>query len=322
MNELYPIGDVARRTGLSVSAIRYYADAGIIAPSGHTGAGYRLYDVRAIASLELVRTLRDLGAGLDDIRRLLDGETSLHDLASAHLALVEARMRAFQARRAVLRTIVRQHSATEQVNLMHKLVSMSDDDRARLIEDFWTEVTDGLDLTDLVGELVRMRPRLPDDPTAEQLEAWIVLADTVRDAEFRAAVRDYFHDSFAVPDRDTAETWPEAEADRLTEILIEARAAARAGVPVDAPVARDLANRFLAVLAHLPGDPSADGEPDLDAVRLQVIASDPEPHAARGAALFDRYHALVATINGTPQPPAPGTGTPGSVWLHRAVAAL
>ncbi|WP_345390901.1 MerR family transcriptional regulator [Nonomuraea salmonea] len=32
MDELYSIGDAARRTGLSVSAIRFYADAGIVAP--------------------------------------------------------------------------------------------------------------------------------------------------------------------------------------------------------------------------------------------------------------------------------------------------
>jgi len=41
-NEPYPIGDVARRTGLSVSAIRFYSDAGVITPTAHTCAGYRL----------------------------------------------------------------------------------------------------------------------------------------------------------------------------------------------------------------------------------------------------------------------------------------
>jgi DNA-binding transcriptional MerR regulator len=105
-NELYPIGDVARRTGLSVSAIRFYADAEVIAPTDVTDAGYRLYDVQAIARLELVRTLRELGAGLEDIRRLLADETTLRDLATAHLALVERQTRRLQARRAVLRTIV------------------------------------------------------------------------------------------------------------------------------------------------------------------------------------------------------------------------
>ncbi len=80
--ELYSIGDVARRTGLSVSAIRFYADEGVVTPTGLTEGGFRRYDVHAVARLELVRTLRDLGAGLDDIRRVLTAETSLHDLAS------------------------------------------------------------------------------------------------------------------------------------------------------------------------------------------------------------------------------------------------
>ncbi|MFE2415873.1 MerR family transcriptional regulator [Streptomyces hokutonensis] len=88
----------------------------------------RQYDVHAIARLELVRTLRDPGAGLDDIRRVLGAETTLHDLAVTHLRLVEDQLRQFRARSAVLRTIVRQHTTTERVSLMHKLVSMSDDE--------------------------------------------------------------------------------------------------------------------------------------------------------------------------------------------------
>ncbi|RAO63953.1 HTH-type transcriptional regulator CueR [Micromonospora saelicesensis] len=75
-NELYAIGDVARRTGLSVSAVRYYADAGVVTPAASTPAGHRLYDVSAIARLELVRTLRELDAGLDEIRRVLAGEAT------------------------------------------------------------------------------------------------------------------------------------------------------------------------------------------------------------------------------------------------------
>jgi DNA-binding transcriptional MerR regulator len=89
--------------------------------------------VHAIARLELVRTLRDLGAGLDEIRQVLAAKTTLRELATTHLRLVEDQLRQFRARRAVLRTIVRQHTTTEQVSLTHKLVSMSDDDRDQLI---------------------------------------------------------------------------------------------------------------------------------------------------------------------------------------------
>lgn len=97
---------MARRTGLS--AVRFYADAGVVESTNHSDAGYRRYDVHAIARLELVRTLRELGAGLDDIRRLLADETPLRDLATTHLALVERQLRQLRARRAVLRTIVNQ----------------------------------------------------------------------------------------------------------------------------------------------------------------------------------------------------------------------
>lgn len=43
--ELCSIEDVARRTGLSVSAIRFYADEGVVTPTGLTEGGFRRYDV-------------------------------------------------------------------------------------------------------------------------------------------------------------------------------------------------------------------------------------------------------------------------------------
>lgn len=142
-DELYAIGDVARRTGLSVSAVRYYADAGIVTPAASTPAGHRLYDVSAIARLELVRTLRELDAGLDEIRRVLAGEATLRELAATHLALLERQEARLRNRRAVLSAILRQDSTAEQVTLMHKLVGMSDEERDRLIDEFWTEVSAG-----------------------------------------------------------------------------------------------------------------------------------------------------------------------------------
>lgn len=150
--ELYPIGDVARRTGLSVSAVRYYGDTGIVPATRVTAAGHRLYDVAAIARLELVRTLRELDTGLDGIRQLLDGETDLHGLLAAHLEIVERQGRALRARRAVLRTLLKQHGTAAQAALLHRLASLSDEERERIVDAFWTEVVTDLDLT-------------PDSPT-------------------------------------------------------------------------------------------------------------------------------------------------------------
>ncbi|WP_229852782.1 MerR family transcriptional regulator [Streptomyces albospinus] len=308
-NELYPIGDVARRTGLSVSAIRFYADAGIVMPTGHTGAGYRLYDVQAIARLELVRTLRELDAGLDDIRQLLVGETTLHDLATAHLALVERQALRLQARRAVLRTIVKQHSATDQVSLMHKLVSMSDDDRDRLIDEFWNEISDGLDVHPaFVDRLRSMRPNLPVQPTTEQLEAWIELADLVQDDDFRHSVRAYLHDTYSTAQGRLITTPPVPDSiEKGATIMREAQVAYQAGLPADSPQAQGIAHRYAAWLAELSGKHDTTGFRRQLAANL-LVAKDLhrqalQQRAAHTVSRFTdthgRYLSLVATINGT-----------------------
>jgi DNA-binding transcriptional MerR regulator len=307
MNELYPIGDVARRTGLSVSAIRFYADEGVVAPTSLTEGGFRQYDVHAIARLELVRTLRDLGAGLDDIRRVLAEESTLQDLAVRHLRLVEDQLRQFRARRAVLRTIVRQHTTTEQVSLMHKLVSMSDDDRDELISRFWDFVTDGLDVH--AGYLERLhnrRPHLPEEPSTEQLEAWIELAEIVQDDGFRTELRAHFHRAFGTEQGKLMAT-PEmlARAERQRVLYLEAQAAQQAGVPADSAQARDIAERMVADSAGFVA--AMTGDHDIAKARRTMAGFDRTRSAQMrakltGTNLMVRYSTLVATINGTPKP--------------------
>lgn len=307
MSELYPIGDVARRTGLSVSAIRFYADEGVVAPTNLTEGGFRQYDVHAIARLELVRTLRDLGAGLDDIRRVLAEESTLQDLAVRHLRLVEDQLRQFRARRAVLRTIVRQNTTTEQVSLMHKLVSMSDDDRDELISRFWDFVTDGLDVH--AGYLERLhnrRPHLPEEPSTEQLEAWIELAEIVQDDGFRTELRAHFHRAFGTEQGKLMAT-PEmlARAERQRVLYLEAQAAQQAGVPADSAQARDIAERMVADSAGFVA--AMTGDHDIAKTRRTMAGFD-RARSARmrakltGTNLMVRYSTLVATINGTPKP--------------------
>ncbi|MEU6106609.1 MerR family transcriptional regulator, partial [Streptomyces flaveolus] len=81
---LFTIGDLARRTGLTVKTIRFYSDSGIVPPTDRSPAGYRLYDIGALTRLDLVRTLRDLGLDLALIRQVLDREVSVPEVAAAH----------------------------------------------------------------------------------------------------------------------------------------------------------------------------------------------------------------------------------------------
>lgn len=99
---LYSIGELARRTGLTVKTIRFYSDRGIVPPMGRTPAGYRRYGPDAVARLALVRTLRELGVGLDAIRRVVDQQLTLGEVAAEHAAALDVQVGVLRLRRAVL----------------------------------------------------------------------------------------------------------------------------------------------------------------------------------------------------------------------------
>src|SRR4051812_13536267 len=104
---LFSIGDLARRTGLTVKAIRFYADRGIVPPTDHTPTGHRRYDRAAAARLDLVRTLRDLGLDLATIRRVVAREASLAEIAAAHVEALGTEIQVLRLRRAVLTAVAR-----------------------------------------------------------------------------------------------------------------------------------------------------------------------------------------------------------------------
>ncbi|MEU4887980.1 MULTISPECIES: MerR family transcriptional regulator [Streptomyces] len=310
-HELYPIGDAARRSGLSVSAVRFYADAGLVEPTGLNGAGHRMYDIDAIARLELVRTLRELDTGLDEIRRLLEGDTTLHGLLTTHLGIVERQERTLRARRAVLRALIKQGGGTPaQAGLMHKLVSMTDEEREQTIDDFWHDVGEDLDVPEgFVDRLRTMRPVLPADPTAAQLEAWIELADLVTDPGFRDAVRAYLQDAYSTPEARVLATDPFQDFIHVTgaPLMEELLAAYRAGEPPRSPRAQQAVTRFMEAATALSGTPltpevrnrMADGYRRIPGI-LRRLAQD---EATSGGPVYDdthgRYLSLVARINGT-----------------------
>jgi DNA-binding transcriptional MerR regulator len=71
--DLMTIGRIARRTGVSVKALRLYEQRGLLVPSTHSPAGYRLYDAAALRRLQRIVLLRRAGFALSDVGRLLDG---------------------------------------------------------------------------------------------------------------------------------------------------------------------------------------------------------------------------------------------------------
>ncbi|TDD68545.1 MerR family transcriptional regulator [Actinomadura darangshiensis] len=301
---LYTIGELANRTGLSVRTIRFYSDEGVVPPTCRTEAGYRLYDAEAAARLDLVRTLRDLGVDLGTIQRVLEREIGVGEVASAHAEALDVQIRTLRLRRAVLRAVAKRGSTPEEIEIMHKLARLSDEERRRIITDFIDESFAGLDLDP--GFEAKMRsalPELPDDPEPEQVDAWVELAELVGDPDFRAAVRRMAEYQAADLEKGT---YPDDPA-QLGQLTGEKIAAAIAdGIEPRSDAARPIVDELVAAYAEAFG--AAD-----DAGFRRELRRRTEVGTDRRA---ERYWQLIATINGWPVWPAM---TPSFEWFVEAL---
>jgi DNA-binding transcriptional MerR regulator len=64
---LWKVGELARRTGLSVRALHHYDAVGLLRPSQRAGSRHRLYTAADVARLQQICSLRQLGFSLDEI---------------------------------------------------------------------------------------------------------------------------------------------------------------------------------------------------------------------------------------------------------------
>jgi len=287
---LYSIGELARRTGLTVKTIRFYSDRGIVAPTDRSPAGYRLYSIDAVARLDLVRTLRELGLDLPTIRKVVDRELSLPEVAAAHAEALAVQIRVLRLRRAVLTAVAERGSTPEETELMHRLAQLSEDERSRLIGDFLDAVFGGLDAAPAFAGVMRsMTPELPDNPEAEQVQAWVELAEMSLDPGFRAVVRRMAEDQAA--DQTRSDTMG-LRRDITAAVRDQVGPALTAGIDPASPQADPIVAEFAAHYAYLLGRPDDVELRRRLATRLESV-NDPRR---------ERYLQLLAVVNGWPAP--------------------
>ncbi|MEU7478585.1 MerR family transcriptional regulator [Lentzea sp. NPDC042327] len=299
----YQIGELARMTGLTVKTIRFYSDSGLIPPTDRTAGGYRTYDAEAVARLKLVRTLRDLGVDLPTAGRVLAKEVSVTDVARAHADAIDAQMRTLRLRRAVLRAVAK----GGEMELMNELARMSDEERQRILDDFFEDVFGPYELDPQFEQHMRsVRIELPDDPSPEQLEAWVELAKLVQDPDFRASIKRMSrqHEQYR---RDNVNMTPPSGGNQMetfTYSIDQARQAIEAGIAPDSAEAAEVVARVNAKWAEaldVPNDETV-------VRRLREFADFADPRA-------ERYWVLIGRVNGWPAMP---DNTREREWLRAA----
>ncbi|MDH6484204.1 MerR family transcriptional regulator [Streptomyces sp. SAI-127] len=292
--DVLTIGRLAHRTGLPVRTLRFWSDEGAVPPVGRSAGGYRLYDAESVARVELVRTLRELGLGLDDVCRVLSGRTTLAGVADAHVAALDAQIRSLKVSRAVLSTVAKRGSTVEETALMNRLARLSAAERKQIVDEFKEEVFGGLDDPRLRDRMRAFSIELPDDPTPEQVDAWIELAELVRDPGFRARLRTWMELNTPIPGQGRppgASIW---WARQIVQTVAEVR---KGGVAPEGPAAAE-------VLSELFGD--AD-----QAAVMRSLEAGIEARA-------EHYRRLVARVRGQNSSP---DATEELEWLARALRA-
>lgn len=110
MERMYRIGEVAKRTGLTVEALRYYERLGLLPHPARTATGVRRYDPKVVHQIRFIKQAQTMGLSLREIRQIAGDRQRrgraacqrVHDLLVDHVSAIDARLRELRGLRHVL----------------------------------------------------------------------------------------------------------------------------------------------------------------------------------------------------------------------------
>ena len=101
-DDLLTIGELARRTDVATSALRYYDELGLLRPATRV-SGRRRYPPESVGVVGAILFLRDVGFTLEEIGRLMAARAksprSWHELARRKIAELDERITEAQTAR-------------------------------------------------------------------------------------------------------------------------------------------------------------------------------------------------------------------------------
>jgi DNA-binding transcriptional MerR regulator len=105
------IGEVARRSGLSIDTLRFYERQGLLGRPARTETGYRLFDESILDQLEFVKKAQALGFSLAEIARVTAEKAAGQSPCAEVREIVRARLAELDARLAELKRYRRELAA-------------------------------------------------------------------------------------------------------------------------------------------------------------------------------------------------------------------
>jgi len=137
----HKVGELSKKTGISVRTLHHYDEVGLLAPSGRTDTGHRLYTNEDVVKLQQILSMKELGFSLVEIGNSIgEKKFSISQVVKMHASKVEAEL-----------------EAKKQLKLQLEILSEHLEDPGRFrVEDLF--------------EIIGMINKLPNYFNADQLE--------------------------------------------------------------------------------------------------------------------------------------------------------
>ncbi len=118
MNDMRKVGELAKRTGLTVRTLHHYDEIGLLRPGGRTPTGHRLYGRAEVERLQQIASLRHLGLSLEEIAECLARpEYSLERVLDLHVERMERQIARQERLRDRVRSLRDRLRAAEAVSV-------------------------------------------------------------------------------------------------------------------------------------------------------------------------------------------------------------
>lgn len=116
----YQIGDFSRISSISIKALRYYHECGILSPTRiDDESGYRYYDESCLEKSKIITQLKDLDFSLKEIKEIVDNhidDSELVDYMAKKAEEISRRIRKYEEVERRMREFIKLQEETRSVN--------------------------------------------------------------------------------------------------------------------------------------------------------------------------------------------------------------
>jgi MerR family transcriptional regulator, thiopeptide resistance regulator len=165
----WKIGDLAKRTGVSIRTLHHYDEIGLLSPSDRTESGHRLYGYEEVVRLQQILSLRQMGFSLEQIREMLDRpDFDVRRVIELHVARLREQIATQQDLCARLEAIATHYSTASAEDFIKAIEVMTMFEKYYTTEQLETLAQRGEQLGEArMREVAEEWPRLMADVRAE-----------------------------------------------------------------------------------------------------------------------------------------------------------